>query len=466
MSTRPGYRWPEETGRIHSYSDVFSTNALSLQIFEFSSSRQLHSQPSAPTNLTALLNRLDTQPSQLRIICAPYQAQDAEGNAELKSLMDHYAVPATVWTERTQSVTHSFGTQTVGNGSVELTWNHYLSRVISIGVDENARTSVVSSSWVKSDYILHVRQSHHSGAQDRFVTLLCFGAPPAVIQCFRALESNGNWHDITKEPFLLFDMIYTELFVLVDKVAWALADVFWPVEKYTLELAELGRRGTFPDALNSHIDFAGLHDMSKHCIYLLEGLEAATSTLDAMVQHLQALTTVGAATSNLTAALISALNYRKRTFQSTHLRVRSLEKRMENISSLSFHLVTQHNSEIMRDDSKVMRIDSSIMREDSSVMREDSRVLRNDSAAMKMIALLTLIFLPATGVASVLSCPFFKVDFSNEAEPILVAASFKLFWILVLPLTFGTMVVWGLYVWKQYGWPFFRHRSENGSREQ
>jgi hypothetical protein len=255
-------------------------------------------------------------------------------------------------------------------------------------------------------------------------------------------------------------MIYTELFLMVDKVAWALADVFWPVEKSTLELAELGRKGTFPEMLNSHMDFAGLHDMSKHCIYLLEGLEAATSTLDAMVRHLQSSTIVGAATSNLTAATMSAMNYRRRTFESTHLRVRSLEKRMDNISSLSFHLVTQHDSEIMRDDSKVMRIDSSIMREDSSVMREDSRVLRNDSAAMKMIALLTLVFLPATGVASVLSCPFFRVNFRDEAEPMRVAASFKVFWILVLPLTFGTVLVWGLYcAARQYGWLSFRHRS-------
>jgi hypothetical protein len=404
--------------------------------------------------MAALLHQLDTYPSQLRIICAPYRAQDAEGNAELESLMDHYAVPQTVRTERAQSVTHSFGTQTVKDESVELSWNHFLNRAISIRVDENARASVANSSWIMSDYILHVRRSQHSGGPntDRSVTLLCFGAPPAVIQCFRQLESNANWQNIYQEPFLVFDMIYTELFLLVDKVAWALADVFSPVERSTLELAELGRKGTFPEMLNSHMDFAGLHDMSKHCIYLLEGLEAASSTLDAMIKHQETSDVTGAATSKPTAATINALNYRKRTFESTHLRVRSLEKRMANISSLSFHLVTQHDSEIMRDDSKVMRVDS-------SVMREDSRVLRNDSAAMKMIALLTLVFLPATGVASVLSCPFFRVDFSREAEPVLVAASFRLFWILVLPMTFGTVLVWALYcAARKYGWPSFRRR--------
>ena len=458
MSARPVDQRQEETGRRHIFSDVYSTNALSLQIFEFTSLSQTHSRPSAPTNLAALLHRLDSYPSQLRIICAPYQVQHAEGNAELESLMDHYSVPATVRTERAQSVTHSFGTQTVNDGSVDLAWNHFLSRIISTRVDEHARTSVANSSWIMSDYIVHVRRSQQSGGQDRFVTVLCFGAPPAVIQRFRQLQSSGNWHDIHTQPFLVFDLIYVELFLLVDKVAWALADVFWPIEKSTLELAELGRKGTFPEMLNSRMDFAGLHDMSKHCIYVLEGLEAATLTLNAMITHLQSL-----AVSNLNAAIINNLDYRKRTFESTLLRVRSLEKRMGNISSLSFHLVTQHDSEIMRDDSKVMRMDSSIMREDSSVMREDSRVLRNDSAAMKMVALLTLVFLPATGVASVLSCPFFTVDFKHEAEPILVASSFKVFWIVVLPLTFGIVLVWALYCTaRQYGWPSFGRRPQSG----
>jgi hypothetical protein len=298
-----------------------------------------------------------------------------------------------------------------------------------------------------------VRGSQHSGEQDRFVTLLCFGAPHAVIQRFRRLESYANWHNIYKEPFLIFDVIYTELSLLVDNVAWALADVFWPIEKSTLELAEAGRRGTFPETLNSQMDFAGLHDMSKHCIYLLEGLEAATSTLDAMSKHLQSSKIMGTATSSLAAATINALNYRKRTFESTHLRVRSLEKRMANISSLSFHLVAQHGSEIMRNDSKVMR--------------EDSRVLRNDSAAMKMVALLTLVFLPATGVASVLSCPFFRVDHGREAEPLLVAASFKVFWILVLPLTFGVILMWALfYAARKHRWPALRDKAKSDSTQQ
>jgi hypothetical protein len=57
---------------------------------------------------------------------------------------------------------------------------------------------------------------------------------------------------------------------------------------------------------------------------------------------------------------------------------------------------------------------------------------------MKFIAFLTLVFLPATGVASVFSTPFFDVDWdapgSND-RALRTAKSFWIFWAVVLPLT-------------------------------
>jgi hypothetical protein len=129
-------------------------------------------------------------------------------------------------------------------------------------------------------------------------------------------------------------------------------------------------------------------------------------TLDAMVSQL----TNSLALPDLTLAAINSLEYRKRTFQSTLLRLRSLEKRMSNVIQLSFNLVTQ----------------------------ADSAILKSDSRAMKFIAFLTLVFLPATGVASVLSTPFFNIDWDSpdvEDKVLQTAKSFWIFWAVVLPLT-------------------------------
>lgn len=90
---------------------------------------------------------------------------------------------------------------------------------------------------------------------------------------------------------------------------------------------------------------------------------------------------------------------------------------MSNVIQLSFNLVTQA---------------------DSGVMKADSAVLKTDSRAMKFIAFLTLVFLPATGVASVFSTPFFDVDWESpdtEEKVLRTAKSFWIFWAVVLPLT-------------------------------
>ena len=146
---------------------------------------------------------------------------------------------------------------------------------------------------------------------------------------------------------------------------------------------------------------------------MIEAAEASIIMLQAMTAKLEKKTIP----SDLTIAAVDSLEYRKRSFQSTLLRLHSLEKRMSNVIQLSFNLVTQA---------------------DSGVMKADSAVLKTDSRAMKFIAFLTLVFLPATGVASVFSTPFFDVDWEsagNENKVLRTAKSFWIFWAVVLPLT-------------------------------
>jgi Mg2+ and Co2+ transporter CorA len=64
---------------------------------------------------------------------------------------------------------------------------------------------------------------------------------------------------------------------------------------------------------------------------------------------------------------------------------------MANVISLSFNLVTQ----------------------------QDSRIMQDDSNAMKAIAVLTLIFLPATGISSVFSMPFFEEEGERPGRRVL-----------------------------------------------
>lgn len=165
--------------------------------------------------------------------------------------------------------------------------------------------------------------------------------------------------------------------------------MFRPMEKATLQRAA----ATNSDVTNEAraVDFTGLHIVSKHITYLNEAVEAALQTLDNMLTHIDHMQK--AKPESLSSSMVTSLTYRKYNYLSTQLRLRSLEKGMANVISLSFNLVTQ----------------------------QDSRVMQNDSRAMKAIAILTLIFLPATGISSVLSTPFFDVDFGSQDKWLQVA---------------------------------------------
>lgn len=146
---------------------------------------------------------------------------------------------------------------------------------------------------------------------------------------------------------------------------------------------------------------------------MTEAAEASVATLEAMACKLRE-----PGNGPLARATASSIEYRRRNFHSTLLRLISLEKRMSNMIQLSYNLVTQA---------------------DSGAMKADSAVLRTDSRAMKFIAFLTLVFLPATGVVSVFSTPFFNIDWNSspqEGEKVLrTAKGFWIFWAVVLPLT-------------------------------
>jgi hypothetical protein len=146
---------------------------------------------------------------------------------------------------------------------------------------------------------------------------------------------------------------------------------------------------------------------------MIEAAEASIATLNAMVERIRRN---GAGTLTLAAA--DAIEYRKRSFHSTLLRSHSLEKRMSNVISLSFNLITQ----------------------------ADSTILKFDSKAMRLSASMTFAFLPLTGVATLFSTPFFDINWDGSDSPgregrvFRVSTTFWIFWCVAFPLTLFVVV--------------------------
>ena len=64
---------------------------------------------------------------------------------------------------------------------------------------------------------------------------------------------------------------------------------------------------------------------------------------------------------------------------------------------------------------------------------------------MKAIAVLTMLFLPVTAVATILGSSYFALDTDNKT--VVTADNFKVFWAICIPLTVGIFVVYGLWQW-------------------
>jgi Mg2+ and Co2+ transporter CorA len=125
---------------------------------------------------------------------------------------------------------------------------------------------------------------------------------------------------------------------------------------------------------------------------------------------------------NPAAQNLSSLSYRKGACESTHQRITSMEKRMENLIRLSFNLVTQ----------------------------QDSRSLQLDNKLLMVIAVVTLIFLPLTTIASIFGTQFFALT-QNDAGTgyaFRMSQQFWVFWVISLAAT-GFVLLASWYYFKR-----------------
>jgi Mg2+ and Co2+ transporter CorA len=155
----------------------------------------------------------------------------------------------------------------------------------------------------------------------------------------------------------------------------------------------------------------------RNVVFMIESAEAMISTHEAILESLKDLDTPTTdSLKRLRKSTISAIGYRKRMFKSILLKVYSLERRATGSTQVYQALLTQA-----------------------------------DAHAMKFIAVLTLVFLPVTGVSTVFSSPFFNVDFDLDTTPLQIAWCFWKFWAVVAPLTLGIGVL--CYLW--FSFPAF-----------
>ncbi|KAF4152776.1 hypothetical protein CNMCM6069_001601 [Aspergillus lentulus] len=329
----------------------------------------------------------------LRIIFSPLDLPSSVSAEGFLWLFDHYAAPSAFLAGRLRSVTHSFGALNYMDG-YNCAWFHYLCKNITVARDAHGKA------WI-SDPRPGAPQLKHGD----WTNADLFWGVNSLKERLQQIPSSSISNSVVRDPYSLFAIILEELSLQMDNTVWDVLDVFRHIELNTLTTAR------------DRESFTGLHNVSKHILFLQESADATLLTLRNLSgHHGRILETVPDPDRHATETAQGMLAHAETQFQSTSLRLKSLEKRMDNIIALishrpkSFHLVTQ----------------------------DGNRIMQADSNSMVTIAFVTLIFLPMSTVFTIFGSQFFNFDRSL----IRISQSFWIFWLVSIALTLLVIFFW------------------------
>lgn len=178
-------------------------------------------------------------------------------------------------------------------------------------------------------------------------------------------------------------------------------------------------------------DFVGLHNMSKHIIYLKEGAEALDLTMTHMKAFHQRILEnppQGAAAQSLTRLTHDTLNQTAVQVEVWKLRMNSLERRIQNI----INLVGGPRPTTSDEAHSLTGLQSF-----NTVTQRDSKVLLQDSKSMRAVATVTVAFLPMATIAAVFGSEFFDYEGGLAVSP-----DFWIFWLIVAPCSLVVAIIY------------------------
>ncbi|SCO92491.1 uncharacterized protein FRV6_16619 [Fusarium oxysporum] len=214
-------------------------------------------------------------------------------------------------------------------------------------------------------------QAGHNETPQCNVTLICFETSPEVQNELETLVRELKMKEILHHPSILWEIIMYHLSMALDAELWRLTEVF------KTEQRTLGYLTARPSKALSEIDFSALHLLADHMVLVLEGARGLLATIDGLIDHHES--SIGSSPGFLARKTRDALKYRRRYVQSIVERGTTFDKRISNMISLFF----------------------------SHVSLQDSGLMMRDSSSLRSIALITLIFLPITTVATICGSAFF-----------------------------------------------------------
>ncbi|KAF3938898.1 hypothetical protein ABW19_dt0210192 [Dactylella cylindrospora] len=344
--------------------------------------------------------------------------EDAISQSLRQKLQIFYRMPPEIWSEVHWESNGYFGCNDEGRDRHD-TWSRFLVKQLSKRLDGLPFPENYSYEWYKLGFFSTWSQSEHK-------SVLCLDCPRLLIDNIITSLENSNPDHFAVDPYAFYQIILRGVVNLFDNSVWALRHVVRKMEK-----AGIITEGSNSDELervrvrSMEQKYELLHEAARHVIHSTETLLVATDItakiMDRQKDRMINIANLPEESRICMTQVCDNIRFYHGMLYAFRCRSESIQARNQNEIAMAFNTVAQHHSKAAVD----------------------------DAAAMKVIAALTVAFLPATFVSAVFSTSFFNNGGSNGgqageagggSDEWSYSDKFWIYWAFAIPLTILTIV--------------------------
>ncbi|KAG9250749.1 uncharacterized protein F5Z01DRAFT_677570 [Emericellopsis atlantica] len=381
-------------------------------------------------------------------------------------------MPQFWWSEHNKNASGHFGCESHGieseGGSSVVSW---------LRLQVKVQNDVHKYYWYKINMLVDWRSS---GA----TKIVLFDPKPQVSEKIAAklLINVPKDKSHLKDPFWVYGQVFEDLIAVQDTSVWQIRDL----------TREAETRKDMGEGLTTSVTyFDTLHNILRHATHSMETLQTSIKTIHSIMSSHE---TLGARfaqvhteeTEEQRHILDQADWARAKAQRDSVLGNETADTQGHDIAQLeasglaAVKALTDgknaerdrrsafyHNEEKFRYyenffESTLGRAMANKERLTNQIQLEFNKVTKADSDAMKTVAFVTLLFLPATFVAAIFSTTFSS---SNGGEW-MMSGKFWIYWAFAIPITFLTALLWTLWRYRGKLGRLYEQRRERAEKEK
>ncbi|KAF3183075.1 hypothetical protein TWF225_006238 [Orbilia oligospora] len=345
------------------------------------------------------INEIITDPRIQNIPTFVFANSDVlrRGAPDLRARLEgYYGMPTDIWSDTQWESNGFFGC--AGDERVRhKTWFRFLIKMVV--QKRNKETGYIETTAFGNpqyDYYWHKMGFFSTWSPNGHQSILCLDCPPEFVGHIRKSLSSVGGESFHIDPYCFHPFIVGGVVSTFDTSIWALRDLVRMTEKNR-------KRDEKMADYEDHFDY--LHEISRHVNHSGETLTVATEVMSKMVHRHGTL---------LARAESAPDSHRDAIMQ--------VDDNLDFYQGLLFGFKC--------------RCESMQQRHQSEISLAQSRAVASDAAAMKAIAGLTIVFLPATFVSAIFSMSFFESGAEWGLSP-----KMWIYWVIAIPVTLITVLL-------------------------